>query len=215
MARFLDFEGVDAVVFDCDGVLLDSEPLSERAWRRTLDGYGAQLDGEFAGWVGKTDLEIAMLHASAVGVEPDRLVHEMSASLLALLGEEGVEAFPDARRALDRALRAGLATAIATNSQRWRLEALLSSAGLSDLARATVTSDDVSRPKPAPDIYQLAAELLETEPSRCLAVEDSPTGIAAARSAGMRVVAVRRGTFADSQLAPATKVVPNLDAAVG
>ncbi len=211
MGRFLDFEGVDAVVFDCDGVLVDSEPVSEWAWRLALERFDVELEEPFARWVGTTDEMIAIHYAELSGVEATRLLEEAEAQFLVVLEREGVAVFADAATALAKVTEVGLGVAVATNSQRWRLESLLVAAGLEGLASVTVTSDDVASPKPAPDLYRLAAAVLEVEPYRCLVVEDSPTGIAAARAAGMRVVAIDRGIFDRRELAPATRIMKSLD----
>lgn len=210
MGRFLDFEGVDAVVFDCDGVILDSEPLSERAWRETLDEFGVELGESFDRWVGTTDRAIADHYADTADATPDQLLDRNAAILVDMVEREGVSVFDDTMRAIERVQTTGVRTAVATNSERWRLEALLAAAGLLDRFDTTVSSDDVIDPKPAPDVYVRVAELLDVEPGRVLVVEDSPAGVAAARAAGMRVVAVDRGVFAAADLAPATRIVPTL-----
>lgn len=209
MGRFLDFEGVDAVLFDCDGVLLDSEPASEWAWRTTLEEEGADL-GDFSEWVGKTDQAIAVHFGRELGASPTRLSGRAADLLAQHLQTEGVTVFSDARTALYEAERAGIPTAVVSNSERWRLDALMEAAGLADRLTVRVSSDDVARPKPDPDMYLAAAALLGADPSRCLVVEDTPTGVAAARAAGMRVVAVDRGVFEPGSLAAATRVVKSI-----
>lgn len=209
MGRFLDFEGVEAVLFDCDGVLVDSEQASEWAWRAALRRFGVDM-GEFEPWVGTTDEAIAVRFAPESGVSPRRLL-EVSATMLEIrLATEPVTVFDDAADALNRVKSANLLTAVVSNSEGWRLAAVLASAGLTDEFRIGVTSDDVARPKPEPDVYLRAAELLGVDTPRCLAIEDSPTGIASARAAGMRVVAVDRGVFEPGELDAATRLVSSL-----
>lgn len=197
-------------MFDCDGVLVDSEPLSERAWRATLAELGVDIGDSFARWVGTTDRAIAEHHAEEVGMTPEGLLDHAASVLADMVDEHGVEVFDDSVRAVDRVLASGVRIAVATNSERWRLETLLAAGGLWDRFDTRVSSDDVAAPKPAPDIYLRAAELLDVDPGRCLVVEDSPAGVAAARSAGMRVVALDRGVFSPDELAPATRVVRRL-----
>lgn len=210
MGRFLGLEGVDAVVFDCDGVLVDSEPISEWAWRRALEGHGVDMGQDFSQWVGTTDEAIAVRFAPEAGVSPVRLADRAAALLVGRLGDETLPVFEDAMDALSAARAANLGLATATNSERWRFEAILASAGLADAFPVVVTSDEVAFPKPAPDIYLRAAALLEVEAPRCLVIEDSPTGVAAARAAGMRVVAIDRGVFDPILFAPATRTVTSL-----
>lgn len=209
MARFLGFEGVDAVLFDCDGVLVDSEPVSEAAWVATAEEFGLDID-DFASWIGTTDRAVAEFFAPLAEVEADRMLDRASVNFKAILEEDGVEVFPDARDALIRAMAGDLAVAIVTNSERWRLEAILEAAGFTEGVDIMVASTDVAHPKPDPDVYLLAAQLLDVDPSRCVVIEDSPVGVAAARAAGMRVIAIDRGVFSTESLAPATRVVSEL-----
>ena len=210
MGRFLDFEGVDAVVFDCDGVLVDSEPVSQRCWAETLAEFGVEMEGPFSRWAGRTDAAIAEHHAALAGVPAHVLLDRAAAVLADVVEREGVDVYSDTAAALER-LGGGVLAAVATNSERWRLDLLLKAAGMADWFDAAVASDDVAHPKPAPDVYLRAAELLGIEPGRCLVVEDSPTGVAAARAANMRVVALDRGMFPLEELAPATRVVQRLE----
>lgn len=209
MGRFLDFEGVDAVLFDCDGVLVDSEPASEWAWRGALRRYGVEL-GDFGSWVGTTDEAIAVRFAPESGVSPRELLEAASGLLEIRLEDEPLEVFADAADALRRVEAANLLTAVVSNSERWRLEAVLASAGMEGRFAVRVTSDDVDLPKPAPDMYLRASHLLGVNASRCLVIEDSPTGVAAAREAGMRVVAVDREVFDPPALEAATRIVRSL-----
>lgn len=198
------------MVFDCDGVLVDSEPVSEWAWRATLAARGIDMGPDFSPWIGTTDQAIAVRFAAEAGMSPARLADENARAFEERVAEVGLVVFEDAMAALEKTRAAGLGLAVATNSERWRLQAILGAVGLADIFAIAVTSDDVPRPKPAPDIYMEVARRLGMEPYRVVVVEDSPTGVAAGRSAGMRVVAVNRGVFPPDQLAPATRVVTNL-----
>lgn len=198
------------MVFDCDGVLVDSEPVSEWAWRSTLDARGIDMGPDFSAWIGTTDQGIAVRFAAEADMSPARLADENARAFVNRLAEVGLTVFDDAMAALEKTRAAGLGLAVATNSERWRLGAILEVAGLADVFAIAVTSDDAARPKPAPDIYLECIDRLGMEPSRVVVVEDSPTGVAAGRSAGMRVVAVDRGVFDPAQLAPATRVVTSL-----
>lgn len=199
------------MLFDCDGVLVDSEPASEWAWRAALQEVGVELD-DFSGWVGKTDQAIAVHFGRVASVSPTRLAGRAADLLAEHLETEGMAVFADARDSLDEAARAGIPIAVVSNSERRRLDALLAAAGIGHQFPIRVSSDDVPRPKPDPDVYLRAAEMLGVEPSRCLVVEDTPTGVAAARSAGMRVVAVDRKVFDPAALVAATRVVESIGA---
>ena len=198
----------EAVIFDCDGVLADSEWASAAAWQNTLAVYGCRLSvEEFAGFIGTTDRDLARAFGQRLGIEPDLILNTANDRLRVIL-EGGLPAFPDATGLLERLDQK---VAVASNSDRWRLDAVLAAAGLIGRFVVSVAADEVGQPKPAPDVYLRAAELLGASPGRCLVIEDSPTGIAAARAAGLKVVAVDRGHFARELLEQADEVVGSLD----
>ena len=194
-------------MFDCDGLLVDSEPASHEAWRRALEGVGVQVDADdFARWVGTTDAEVARHYAAEVGIDPEALDAAAARHLREVLAS-GLPAFDDALEALRLVEALGLPVGVASNSPVWRLDAVLAAAGLGGTFPVTVGADEVERPQPAPFVYLEAARRLGVEPGGCLAVEDSPTGILSAAQAGMSVLAVDRGVFASDRLSGALRVV--------
>jgi HAD superfamily hydrolase (TIGR01509 family) len=199
---------VGAVIFDCDGVLADSEWASAAAWQRTLESYGFLLSAEeFARFIGTTDRDLAETFGPRLGIDAEVMLSNANDQLRAILSG-GLDAFDDA---VDLLGRLDVPVAVASNSDRWRLDAVLAAAGLSGRFKVSVGADEVGEPKPAPDVYLRAAELLAIDPAGCLVIEDSPTGIAAARKAGMGVIAVDRGHFPRELLAPADQIVASLD----
>ena len=198
----------EAVIFDCDGVLADSEWASALAWQRTLESYAFHLSAqEFAGFIGTTDRDLAETFGPRLAIDPEIILRDANNQLRSILAG-GLEAFADAVGLLERL---EVPVAVASNSDRWRLDAVLSAAGLDGRFQVSVGADEVRHPKPAPDVYLRAAELLAVKPGRCVVIEDSPTGIAAAREAGMGVIAVDRGHFPRGLLEPADQVVGSLD----
>ena len=196
-----------AVVFDLDGVLVDSEWASAKAWRSVLERFGYDFDAAtFEGFVGHTDRALAEFFAPHVGRTPSAILDSAERELREVAAA-GLIAFPDALSVLERLVSP---LAVATNSDRWRLELILSAAGIRERFPISVAGDEVQAPKPAPDIYLRAAQLLGVAPADCLVVEDSPTGLAAAVQAGMAVVAVRRGYFDPEDLVLANEVVDSL-----
>ncbi|MEX2280027.1 MAG: HAD family phosphatase [Acidimicrobiia bacterium] len=196
----------DAVLFDCDGVLVDSEPVSLEAWSEALAVYGYVLDAEvFAESIGGTEAMVANRFAPDVGVDPVVLELEAQRAFQQISSQAG--AFGDTLALIDRLECAGVPIGVATNGLRWRLDALLGAVGLGRLLPFSVTADEVENPKPAPDLYLRAASLAGTVAERCVVIEDSPTGVAAAKAAGCLVVAVDRGVFDRRQLAGADVVV--------
>ena len=185
--------GGRVVVFDCDGTLVDSEPLSRRAWERALAPYGYEVtDEDLRRCVGRsyphTHGHFAA-RAPLPGAEAFWPVY--SGELFALLDSE-LRPFADAVASVAELRRRGIALAVASSSTRERLERTLARAGLSDAFGATVAGDEVDRGKPAPDMFLAAAQRLGADPSRCVAVEDSVPGVQSALAAGMVTVAVAR-----------------------
>jgi HAD superfamily hydrolase (TIGR01509 family) len=183
----------EAVVFDFDGTLVDTEMVQYRAWRSALGRQGARF--------GMADWRLAVGRAPST-FDPVRLVETRDGRRLdrAAARQEAMAAIETACRRprlrpgvgvwLADARALGLPVAIASNSERAWVAAWLESLGLAAAFGAVVTGDDVARPKPAPDIYRLAARRLGVRPTATLAVEDSPVGAQAALAAGMRCVVV-------------------------
>jgi HAD superfamily hydrolase (TIGR01509 family) len=182
-----------AVVFDNDGLLLDTEAAWTRAEEDLFERHGSTFTAEH-----KRDLIGSSPVTSAAKLEvmldlPGRGPALMD-ELHELVMEEalaGVPPRPGALELLEAVRAAGLPVGVASNSAREFVERVLSVAGLLDgHFDAVVTSNDVEHPKPAPDLYLAACEALGADPARAAALEDSATGVAAAVAAGMYVVAV-------------------------
>ncbi len=179
------------VIFDCDGVLIDSEPPSRAllAEEATALGWPMQPDEarRFTGmtWTAiRPDFEAAIGRALPVGWPDD-----LQARLIARLSA-GVPAVAGARAMLEAVRGMGLAYRVASNSSHEEMAAKFASTGLADLVAGRVHSArDVARGKPAPDLFLAAAAAEGVRPEGCLVVEDSVPGIAAAQAAGMAVVA--------------------------
>lgn len=199
------------IVFDCDGVLVDSEELAWRAWRGMLARYDIVLTPEdIALLTGRTDRD-AHAHFSTLGGLPDhaRFWDELSEVTYRLF-DSHLLAFEDAADTLDALQMRGATMAVASSSPRDRLDRSLAATGLREYFEFVVGGDEVEVGKPAPDLFLAAATGLGVEPETCWAVEDAPAGIAAARAAGMTVIAVERGQFGLEELRAADLVVPRL-----
>ena len=205
------------MIFDCDGVLVDSEPHSRAAWVAVLRGYGLSVGIDDV--VACTGMGFRATHerltTDTPGVPgPDQLWPEVLAAIAVSFERVGLETFDDATRAVDDLAFAGVSLAVASSSPRDRLDMTLAASGVGRRFSITVAGDEVERPKPAPDVLLAAATLLGTSPHRCVAVEDHPLGAAAAVAAGMRVVAVARDTAdAGLLLASGAALVDSIDAA--
>jgi HAD superfamily hydrolase (TIGR01509 family) len=185
-----------AAVWDCDGVLVDSEPHSVAAWIDVLGRYGSEATP--ADVAACTGLGFAPTYARLAAIPceqrlpgPPALWPELLEALERSFGPR-LEPFPDAAACLAVLADAGVTQGIATTSPRSRLDLTLRVAGLTGLFAATAAGDEVARGKPAPDVYLLAAARLGVDPESCVAVEDTGHGVRAAVAAGMRVIGVVR-----------------------
>ncbi|MEU3763698.1 HAD family phosphatase [Amycolatopsis keratiniphila] len=180
-----------AVVFDCDGLLMDTEPCwsvaeTELFARRGLP-FGAD---EKALVIGKSLPAAADAMAEAFG-EPDAGA-EIADELLRLVTEvvtAKAEAMPGARELVELTA-AAVPVAVASNSPRALLDAALARGGLAEMFPVKLAADEVTAPKPDPEMYSTACALLNVEPSDALAFEDSMTGLRSARAAGVPVIGV-------------------------
>lgn len=198
-----------AVVLDCDGLLVDTEPSWSRAeaelfTRRGLP-YGEAERALFLG-VSVRDSAAIMADRFAEPGRVDALYDELLAAVHGRLEAEAV-ALPGAVDLVAGLRARGVPVAVASNSPRPVVAFSLDRAGLSGQFDAVVTADDVTRPKPAPDPYLAACRRLGADPAGSVAFEDSATGLAAARAAGLATVGVPDG----SDELVADWVVPRLD----
>lgn len=205
---------VEAVIFDLDGVLVDSEPVHFRAANRILAKYGKAISEaeyrRFIGW-GETATWVAWKELYALPASVNELAVQIRA---ASLHEIAID-LPIIAPAVDlaRQLRAdGMPLALASSSPHDRIDAELHVAGLQDIFAVRVSGEDpeIKHPKPAPDVYLHAAALLGARPESCLAIEDSATGALAAHRAGMTVVAVPTAMTADQDFGVADVVIESL-----
>ncbi len=204
-----------AAIFDCDGTLVDSEPLARIAWARSLARHGYDIDdAEYAGLIGLPYARVHAFFAERIpGLEPlDVFWDAYSARLFDLIDTE-LMPFPDALETVRELAAGGLAVAVASSSPRARLDRTLARAGLASTFAVSVAGDEVEHGKPAPDMFLAAAERLGVEPARCAAIEDSAPGVAAGLAAGMMTVGVARTAAEAPALRDAHVVLARLSAA--
>jgi HAD superfamily hydrolase (TIGR01509 family) len=204
---------IEAVVFDLDGVLLESEEVWDSVRECYVRGRGGRYDEQVQrAMMGMSAPEWSRFLHEEAGVpdDPDTINREVVARMLEAYRRE-LPLLPAAEEAVRRAA-ATFPLALASSSNREVFEAVLELAGLADCFRATVSSEEVQRGKPAPDVYLEAARRLGVAPARCTAVEDSHAGIRSAKTAGMRVVAIPNPSYPPDEeaLALADAVVGSL-----
>ena len=204
----------EALIFDLDGVLIDSERIWDDARRQfVVEQGGRWQERAQRDMMGMSSVEWSRYVAEELGVRmpPERISAEV-ASRLADLYRERLPLLPGAREAVER-LAQRWPLAVASSSNRALIDLVLELAGIADCFRATVSSEEVERGKPAPDVYLEAARALAIAPDRCAAIEDSRNGIISASAAGMRVIAVPNRHFppGEEALALAARVVGSLE----
>jgi HAD superfamily hydrolase (TIGR01509 family) len=211
---------IAAVVFDLDGVIVDSEQV----WDEVREQYTRESGGNYIAtatrdMMGMSAPEWSRYMAETLGVPgtPD----EINAAVVDRMLERYGEAPPLIDGAVDavRAIAARWPVAIASSSNPELIEVVLRVSGLADVVRVAVSSQEVPRGKPAPDVYLEAARRLGVDPHGCVAVEDSENGIRSAHAAGMKVVAVPNPHFpptgeslalADVSVASTRELTPEL-----
>jgi HAD superfamily hydrolase (TIGR01509 family) len=205
---------ISAVVFDLDGVLVDSEQLWDEVREDLARERGGRWhDGAQADMMGMSSPEWSRYMHEVIGLaeSPEEINAEVVRRLLARYERE-LPLLPGAVAAVERLARRW-PLGVASSSNREVIEAVLEDAGLTGSFRAVVSSEEVERGKPAPDVYLEAARRLEADPKRCAAVEDSRNGIRSAHAAGMRVIAIPNLHYppSDDALALADLVLRSLD----
>lgn len=182
-------ERVSAVVFDCDGLLLDTQRSWTRAESRLASKYGRTINlDQQDELLGASLTDAAKVLAQVVGETVERVAEELYALLETFIRADA-SPLPGARE-LVSALRGRLPLAVASNLPTELLRMALVRAGFKDDFAVAVGADEVANGKPAPDVYQRACHLLGIAPQDALALEDSPRGVEAARAAGLPVIAV-------------------------
>jgi HAD superfamily hydrolase (TIGR01509 family) len=187
---------IDAVIFDLDGVLLDTEEL----WDEVREDLARERGGRWsdraqADMMGMSSTEWSRDMHDVVGLAepPEEISREVVHRMLDRYAEQ-LPLIDGAIEAVER-VAARWPLGLASSSNRELIDRALEVSGLARYFRATVSSEEVERGKPAPDVYLEAAQRLSVEPARCAAVEDSASGIRSAHAAGMRVVAIPNAAF--------------------
>ena len=187
---------IAAVIFDLDGVLLDSEAAWVGVKKEFTEETGGRWKDE-AQWdmLGMSSIEWSRYMRDELGVPlPPEQISSAVADRLAQQYRERLPLLPGAVEAV-RSLARHWPLGLATSSNRNVIDLVLEKAGLADAFAATVSSEEVERGKPAPDVYLETARRLSVEPAECVAIEDSTNGIRSAHAAEMAVIAVPNRDF--------------------
>ncbi len=201
-----------AVVFDLDGLMVDSEPLAMWAWNQVLARYGQQMDAEtFRALLGLRVVDSARIVCERLKlpVSPEEALAERERVFLEAVPTR-LRTRPGLYALVDELDHRGLALGLATSGHRRYVDLALRTIGLEDRFRAVATGDSVEHGKPAPDVFVLAAERLGVNPACCLALEDSVLGARSAQAAGMTCVVVPNEWATGSEFPDACRLFSSL-----
>ncbi len=183
---------LDALIFDMDGVLVDSEPLHLRAFQQMMQRYGhSWTEEENRRFLGQKDIEIAaiMIEELRMPLTPHSMVEEKEMILREIFKKE-LAPRPGLMTTLKTASTMSLPMAVASSATLPTIELVVDLLGIRSSFKTLTSGDEVPKGKPAPDVFLLAAKRLGAEPERCLVIEDTLNGIRAAKAAGMKCVAI-------------------------
>jgi HAD superfamily hydrolase (TIGR01509 family) len=187
---------IDAVVFDMDGVLLHSEEVWNASKESVVGEYGGRWrDDATRDMMGMSSGEWSRYMHDELGVPlPPETIDQLVVERMRDTYRRALPLIPGAPEAVRR-LAARWPLAVASSSNRPIIDLALELSGLAACFKATVSSEEVGRGKPAPDVYLEAARRLGVDPGRCAAIEDSTNGILSAHAAGMKVIAIPNPTY--------------------
>lgn len=208
---------LDAVVFDMDGVLIDSEPIIRHAAQQAALPFGRTLSDElYADLLGLPGAQVEAMLLTAFGADfplADYRQH-FERHYRDEVATRGIHSKPGVPQLLEALRSRGVPVAVATSTRSGHAEAALAAAGLLDYLPVCITGDQVTAGKPAPDIFLRAAATLGVEAARCIAIEDSEVGARAAVSAGMWTLMVPDLKPPSAELASLVReILPSMPAA--
>ena len=198
----------DAVVFDLDGLLIDSEQV----WDDVRENLARERGGRYdetsqRDMMGMSSTEWSTYMHDRVGLaESPEEINRIVVEQMLQRYEAGPPWIPGAIEAVRR-IAAAYTLGLASSSNRELIDAVLEAGGIADLFAATVSSEEVARGKPAPDVYLEAARRLGADPARCVAIEDSHSGIRSAKAAGMTCIAIPNAHFPPGEAAAEADVL--------
>lgn len=185
-------QGVKALVFDMDGVLIDSEPLHLLAYQRYLADFGLTfLEEDNHQFLGMKDLDCAkhLLERHKLEITAVEFV-ERKERVLHQLFKEQLQVQPGVHQTLEKAMELQIPMVVASSATMPTIELVVELTGIRKYFRYLCSGDEVPNGKPAPDVFLLAAERLGEKPSECLVIEDTFNGVCAAKAAGMMCIAI-------------------------
>lgn len=203
---------IKAILFDLDGLMVDSEPHSIASWQAVLAKRNVQFDqAALDSVLGQRVIETAELAIRLFHLpdRPEDLAQEKAEYQIAHLNGN-VTAMPGLHELLDFVDQSGLKKAVASSGLRRYIDAVLTTTGVRDRFSVIISADDVINGKPAPDVFLAAAKKLNVDPENCLVLEDAPFGVQAAKAAGMTCFAVPNAHSHALDLSLADRILSSL-----
>lgn len=197
-----------------DGVIIDSEPLHSRVKMETFAHFGLPFDeGDLAQYMGRTSVDIfsdVLKKEHRTDVSVQEIVNYKHAHYLELAVGGALEAIPGSLELIARLRAAGVPLALATSSWRRVVDAILVQFDLTEAFASVISGSELPKSKPDPAIYRLSAEALGVEPRKCVVLEDTAAGVAAAKGAGMYCIGFRSPHSGVQDLSRADEIVDDL-----
>ncbi len=182
---------IKAIIFDNDGVVIDSGDIDFLAWVKIFSEFDKNLTREiYKEYSGMTGVEISMKYLGKTREEGEKLQDKKEEYFEDLVKEHGLKEIKGLREFLDKVVNSGLKTALATAGTRIKAEFTLGHLGIREKFNVLVTANDVSKGKPDPETFLKAAELLQCKPEECVVIEDSRKGIKAAKKGGIKAIGI-------------------------
>ncbi|HSF46552.1 MAG TPA: HAD family phosphatase [Chitinophagaceae bacterium] len=198
-----------AVIFDMDGTLVATTEADFLAWQRLFLEFGKQLSYQtYFPLLGKKSIDVVKEGLGLEGDQAQQAMHRKMAFFEDIVREQGITTLPNAERFLKEIKTGNIPIALATSSRKMKMQLVMEESGLGKYFSVFVTGEEVTHGKPSPDIFLLAAERLNVDPTHCIVIEDAVSGVAAAKAAGMKCIAIT-STHDDVALIAADLVVDN------
>lgn len=204
-----------AVIFDMDGLLVESEHLQSKSFEIVLARHGVVPEYneagtiQIAGITSKENFEL-IKKKHRIPISSDELV-SIKNEVYSQLIEDGIDPMPGAHKLIESLKEAGVKTAVASSSIPGDIERVLKQIELFDEFDSIVSGSEVEHSKPAPDIFLEAAKRIGADPGRCVVLEDAEAGVQAAKSAGMFVIAVPNKYTSHNDFSKADSVISSLE----
>ncbi len=199
------------IIFDMDGVLINTEPLHFQVWRKTFQDRGLEIEYDcYKGCIGSTVGYLLDLIRDNYGVDfhgDEKLIAEQRKNKADMIRGVGVPRIPGVPEMLSRIHQAGYKMAVASSSPQIYIDQAMDELGVRQYFTALCSGENVKNPKPAPDVFLEAVKVLRLEPWECLVVEDSTNGCKAAKAAGMVCVGYRNPDSGDQDLGSADAII--------